>query len=284
MAWNGSDGAAKPQKIERKAKPSAWRGLLAAVIVIGGAVGVCLYFFGPATVGGQRTKKKDKSAKIAEVTPDIATNSNEVAEIAPTHTKRVITPEEQKKLRPGDEGFDPSAHPTILIPKKKDKPLENLPYRNSTEQTLLWIANCEPGDPPLPLLAIPQGDMAKMAEILIDKCEEEEGDTEFTKEQRERLRYAKEEMAAYIRDGGDPQSFLKYYHDQLEAMHLERSIALDSVMTLLREGGNDDIAEEYLHRINKQLEAKGIKPIILSKKKMERHGITSNTENTEEQQ
>lgn len=95
MAWNGSDGAAKPQKVAKKSKPSAWRGLLAAIIVIGGAVGAYLMFLGPATVGGAREKVKAKPAKIAEVTPEIAQPS--VVEV------------EEKKEEPI---VDPNARPT----------------------------------------------------------------------------------------------------------------------------------------------------------------------------
>lgn len=72
MAWNGSDGAAKPQKVAKKSKPSVFRGLLAAIIVICGAAGVYFMFLGPATGGGARDKAKAKPAKIAEAEPDIA--------------------------------------------------------------------------------------------------------------------------------------------------------------------------------------------------------------------
>ena len=71
MAWNGSDGAAKPQKGERKAKPSAWRGLLAAIIVIGGAAGVYLYFFDARTTAKTPDVSKEKSGRIATVNPDV---------------------------------------------------------------------------------------------------------------------------------------------------------------------------------------------------------------------
>lgn len=254
--------------------------LLLLVIILIASIAI----FASRDKGPEQSNEATKPNMIAEVAPAALVPVQEIQPAVTNVKKRVITPEEQKKLRPGDEGFDPAAHPTILVMKPKEKQEENLPYRNATEQALLWIMNCEPGDAPLPLLALPQGDMKRMAEILMDKCELEEGDSEWTKEQREQLRYAKEEMRKYIKDGGDPNSFLKYYHDQLEAMHLERSIALDSVMTLLREGGNDDIAEDYLKTVNKRLLDKGIKPIQLSRKKLERHGIKSNHDTPEEEQ
>ena len=261
---------------------------VAAVVILAVMGGVAWWYAarGQRTMDGSGEGVEETAAPAiphpAQPTP-VATNAVATNAVATNVKKRVITPEEQKKLRPGDEGFDPAAHPTILVMKPRKDPEESLPYRNSTEQALLWIMNCEPGDAPLPLLAIPQGDMARMTEILMDKCDFEEGDSEWTKGQREQLRFAKEEMRKYIRDGGDPNSFLKYYHDQLEAMHLERSMALDSVMALLREGGRDDIAEEYLKTVNKRLLDKGIKPIQLSRKKRERHGIKSNHDTTGEE-
>ena len=269
------------ERVPKRPRPH-WRVvcLLAAVgMAFVAAVLLFLRSEPPSKVGD--TEARRPSAHIAEAKPAIATKPVPVEPAAVSNSsKRVITREEQKRLRPGDEGFDPAAHPTILIPRKK--PEENLPYRSSTEQSLLWIINCEPGDAPLPLIAIPRGELKRMAEILVDKCEEEEGDSEWTRQQRENLRIAKAEMAKYIKEGGDPQSFLQYYHDRLEEMHTERSIALDSVMKLLREGGNDDIAGDYLSKVNKRLADKGIKPIVLSKKKMARHGLVSTTDGTEE--
>ena len=90
MAWNGSDGAAKPRKIEKK--PSAWRGILAAVIVLCGAAVAYIAFLGPATVGGQRVKGSEKTAKIAEVEPELSGPS---------------VPE-----KPEEPKVDPSARPT----------------------------------------------------------------------------------------------------------------------------------------------------------------------------
>ena len=268
----------------QRSRGRAWAlgGGAAAILAVVVAVALWLAQSNEAEVA-EEEQPTGKPVQIAQVAPAAPVPVQEIQPAVTNVKKRVITPEEQKKLRPGDEGFDPAAHPTILVMKPKEKPEENLPYRNATEQALLWIMNCEPGDAPLPLLALPQGDMKRMAEILMDQCEFEEGDSEWTKEQREQLRYAKEEMKKYIKDGGDPNSFLKYYHDQLEAMHLERSMALDSVMALLREGGNDDIAEDYLKTINKRLIDKGIKPIQLSRKKLERHGIKSNHDTPEEE-
>jgi len=267
MSWNKTDGT-KAEKPTNKVKLGRWlatTGLTIAVLA-GGAI----YFLQKPEVKA-KIKGEKGPAKIVEVEADLQTEQAEVPTSMPT--KRIITKEEQKKLRPGDEGFDPAAHPTILIIPPKEGPEVKQPYRNTTEQTLLWIMNCEPGDAPLPLLDLPNSDMDRMAEILIDKVEDEEDDDEWTKEQRENLRFAKEEMRKYIKEGGEPEDFLKYYHDQLEAMHLERSMALDSVMSMLRDGVDDDIAEDYIKEVNKKLMGKGIKPIQLSKKKMERHGI-----------
>ena len=189
--------------------------------------------------------------------------------------ERVITPEEQKKLRPGDPGFDPAAHPTILIPKKKKEKV-NAPFRNSTEQALIWLASCEPGDPPLPLILIPPGDMKNLATILLTPNQAQEGDTELTKEQREIIDLAKDELRKYVKNGGDPQEFLRYFHDLRESQHMRHSEARNAIMNLLRDGTNDDIAAEFIAKVNADLEAQGIKPVRLSRKKLERHGLLKN--------
>lgn len=266
MGWN------KPieqPKAAPKKTPSAMRGILAGgiVCVIAAVVAVIVFSGGDEK---PKAKAEKKTAVIKEVKPAAAPKAEPTNEVV--KVKRKPTPEEQKKLRPGDEGFDPAAHPFVLVPKKKREPVV-IPYRNATEQALAWIANCEPGDPPLPLIPIPESEMKNLVAILLDKNEAQKGDSEQTKEQRRIIEMAKAEMRQYIRDGGDPMSFMKYYHDQLESQCQEYRESLSSVMELLHTSDNDDIATDYLKRVNERLASKGIKQIVLSKKKMARHGI-----------
>lgn len=278
--WNRPSGDVKPAP---KKNPTAIRGALAgiAVVILAATAAYFIIFRGNETRQDDASKKE--RGRIKEVTP---APTPKAVKVEPTNevvkVKRKPTPEEQKKLRPGDEGFDPAAHPFVLIPKKKKEPVV-LPYRNATEQALAWIANCQPGDPPLPLIPIPEAEMKRFTEILLDKNEVQEGDSEQTVEQRRIIEYAKSEMRQYIKNGGDPMSFMKYYHDQLEHQCMVYREAQNSVMEMLRTSDNDDIAAEYIKKVNARLASEGIKQVILSKKKLERHGLTSDALGISEQ-
>lgn len=88
MAWNGSDGAVAPRKIEKKAKPSIWRGLLAAIIVIGGAVGAFIYLLTPVAKSGTDNNTA-RPGMIAEATPELANETIAEEEPEPLQPKEV---------------------------------------------------------------------------------------------------------------------------------------------------------------------------------------------------
>ena len=72
MAWNGSNSAAKPQKVANKATTTVWRGLVAALIIVAGG-GLAIWLIMGMNRGEKvQTAKDGKSSLIAEVAPEIA--------------------------------------------------------------------------------------------------------------------------------------------------------------------------------------------------------------------
>lgn len=274
MAWNGSDGAAKPQKVAKKSKPSAWRGLLAAIIVIGGAVGAYLMFLGPATVGGAREKVKAKPAKIAEVTPEISDFTYE--EEAPEEARDAAEDEAKRARREKLLAMTPGERIEFLFEEAEARPINlepasNRVYATGTEQVLDWVFTTELGDMPPILPTIPMFEEAHLVEILVNKNKILETDDERAIDGKQTVELAKKELIKFITEGGDVHEFLEYYHDQLRQAHMERQEAQRSVFSLVRE--EPELAKEYLDAVNARLEEKGIKPVVIPQKMANRFGV-----------
>lgn len=129
------------------------------------------------------------------------------------------------------------------------------------------------GDPPPPMFTtmVPLRDEAHLAEILIAANPVLDTDTEAQRASKEMVVLAKKEMIDYIKKGGQPEDFLKYYHGKLqEAFDIRRESA-KSLMSVARD--DPSIAGEYLERINKELADKGIRQIELNEKQRKRLGL-----------
>ena len=270
MAWNGSDGAAKPQKIERKAKPSAWRGLLAAIIVIGGAVGICLYFFDPATVGGQCAKDKAKTSKIAEVTPDLVSEV-QTQEDEPKSHKR------QKQFWEVDASMTNGFNDAMIRKWKalrRPKPAftndmaVNIPrlaceiFDNRVENEIAVLITMAPGTS---MIGMPKyGDDYEQA--FLKSCETpiiiSEDDDEFTKQLKNDVIQVKIDLLDRIRDGEKIGDIMR--DARLEAQRLSQ--IKNDIISLLRENiadenMDDNDVELCYAAANKLLEQHGIAPV-----------------------
>ena len=129
------------------------------------------------------------------------------------------------------------------------------------------------GDPPPPILTtfIPIQDEAHLTEILFANNPVIEGDSEQVKEAKATVEQVQKEMIAYIKDGGDPQTFMSYYHTKLQDAFLERRDSIKEVARVAIE--EPEIAQKFYQEVNKRLESKGIAPIELTEKQKQRLGL-----------
>ena len=218
--------------------------------------------------------KKIEAAKptaIKEVAPSIATNQP-VAAV----TEKIVQNNEKKELRKKQAALSLSERKKLAFEEMKKRPVDLEPksnriFRTGIEASMARIFMTKLGDPPPPpfTTAIPLRDEAHLVEILIANNPVLESDTEAQRESKAMVELAKKEMAAYIREGGDPKDFLAYYHGKLRDAFEFRRDSAKSFVKVLRE--EPEIAREYLDELNKNLADKGIsaiKPNEQQKKKM----------------
>jgi hypothetical protein len=73
---------------------------------------------------------------------------------------------------------------------------------------------------------------------------------------------AKRYLKEYQEQGGTPDGFLKYYHDELMQAHQEWMLARKQAMDLIK-AGDDANALIYVEEQNKDFAKRGIKPIVI---------------------
>ena len=137
----------------------------------------------------------------------------------------------------------------------------NAVYRNATEQTLIDIFSTELGDPAPPLGSLPDEERERIVEILIAKNNTKKTDSEEMATSKDILAQAKAEMLKYIREGGKPEDFLDYYHNELLKANRKRMEAHEFIMEQVQEGADLELVREVYKEVNKKLRDEGIKPI-----------------------
>ena len=159
----------------------------------------------------------------------------------------------------------------------KNTPIPEVPtnrlYATGLEQTMDWIFSCEVGNPPPLLPPMSLFDQMHLAEILVMDNPILDTDSDKAVESKEMMKIAKKEFIQFLKDGGNPDEFLPYYHGQLVAAHDEYTAARQSIVEVIR--NEPDIALEYIRKINDRLTEKGIKNVKIPKKMLDAFGIDS---------
>ncbi len=159
----------------------------------------------------------------------------------------------------------------------KNTPIPETPanrlYATSLEQVMDWIFTCEVGNPPPLLPPMSLFDQMHLAEILIRDNPILESDSEKAAESKEMMKIAKKEFMDFLKEGGNPDDFLPYYHGQLVAAHEEYKMARQSIVEIIR--NDPDIAVDYIKKVNERLSEKGIKNVKIPKKMLDAFGIES---------
>lgn len=277
MAWNGSNGASAPKKIEKKGASAVYRGALAGLLVVVG-VGVGFYFINKPTVAADKKSiVKEKTSSLIEAVDPAMPSPVMEEEEAPKQEVKKVDPAKIKEVK-RLQALSKEEREDIAYQRLKDKPLDLTPktnriFRTGTEASLARIFMTRVGDPPPPFFTtkIPLRDEAHLAEILIADNPALETDSDAQRETKEMVELAKKEMVQFIKEGGDPEEFLEYYHGKLQEAHIMRSEAMKSFMAIARE--DPTIAADYLDRLNQSLDEKGIRTIELSESQKQRFGI-----------
>jgi hypothetical protein len=261
MAWNGSDGAAKPRKVEKK--PSAWRGLLAAVIVIGGAAGVCLFLFGPATVVGPRVKDKAKTAKIADATPEVAPTVQEA---------------------PKEPTVDPDARPTkvgevvngyVMLPSGRiHKPTGVVTNRvadyarskysifeKRSDNEIAAIIMMKPGDTLVGTKRYDTWFTRQFLESLNEPIAFSDDDEPWQVELKNMVIQARNELKEAYDNGEDIDELMSESRQQLQDLSRYKQQIRQLYAQNLQECETEEHLEELQRAVNIMLEEKGCAPI-----------------------
>ena len=159
----------------------------------------------------------------------------------------------------------------------KNTPIPETPtnrlYATSLEQVMDWIFTCEVGNPPPLLPPMSLFDQMHLAEILIRDNPILDSDSEKAVASKEMMKIAKKEFMDFIKEGGNPDDFLPYYHGQLVAAHEEYKMARQSIVEIIR--NDPGIAVDYIKKVNERLSEKGIKNVKIPKKMLDAFGIES---------
>jgi hypothetical protein len=147
-----------------------------------------------------------------------------------------------------------------VIPGMSTNPPPPTGFSSQTEALINMIVNTPLGSPPPPLLRVsPREDLAKIFETDILVYDE---DDEQTVAAKINVAKAKEYLKEYLEQGGTPDGFLTYYHDQLRAAHQEWMLARKQALDLIK-AGDAEGALLYAEEQNKDFAKRGIKPIVI---------------------
>ncbi len=248
-----------------------WKGPIAGAIVVAGALGVFLYVTRPLEIPEEAVEE----SPVRKTAPKRAGQPAKTEKAAP---EKPLTPAEKArreralKLRK----MSPEERIDFLFDEAAKKPIDltaptNRVFATGTEQVMSWIFTRKLGDMPPPLPAISIRDEAHLAEIIMNQNVVQEGDSAQVAEAKEMVQLAKEELKKYIKEGGNIQDFLEYYRGKLVEAHDEWSASQRSVMKVLRE--EPEIALDYLDEVNARLEEKGIKPVTIPKRLLQKMGL-----------
>lgn len=265
MAWNRSSGNGAGSRPPKQVHGGG-KGLVAGIAIVVMVGGVCSWLL----LRSPRSSEANEAAKPQPKENRIAAPVEQPAEAAPAAEEPAKDPHEGMRLA-SNGVWMPKNRPylagrTKVFPVKTNS-LQRFKgpriARNATESVLISIFSRERGDMPLPLPRLPDSELKRIAEILAAPTPASAEDGDDTLLAKDILITAKREMAEYVKQGGDPQEFLSYYHDELERSYQLRREAQDLVNQAARDGGDGDpeVLKLTIDKYNEKLEAQGIRPL-----------------------
>lgn len=248
----------------------AFIGIVAAFIAI--VIAAAVWIAVQSGDDGKDTGKPDKkTGAISEVAPSAPSAPR--ADEPPAVDEEAL---ERERRRAAYKAMTPEERWEFVVERARNSPLREEPgtnriFRTSTEQVMDWIFSCEVGDPPPLLPNLPLKEQLHLAEILALDNPIYDDDTERAKEAKETVKLVKKEFQDFIKEGGEPEEFLPYYHSQLVQAHEEWKTARKMIMDAIKE--DPDIAADFISKVNERLAEKGIKQVTLPQRMLDHYGI-----------
>ena len=137
--------------------------------------------------------------------------------------------------------------------------LTNRIFHSGTEQVMSWLFTCELGSMPMPMPNLTPDERANLAAVLVSKNVILPADNDHVAYAKSQVDAAKREMVKYIKQGGDPDDFLRYYYEELNRAFEYRCMAVEQIESVAEE--DIDLAREVGQKINEKLASEGIKTI-----------------------
>lgn len=224
------------------------------------AVAVVGFYFLKGDFAFPAKAKKSNASKIAEVLPAkaqqvIESVTNSVQSVKSSGNAVAVgveTPTNEVRRQTSTNG--------AFVVRRTKKRI----FKSGLEQALSFIVSTVPGDMPPPMPIVNVKDEQTLLDILIGKNVPEEGDDALALEKKANVDAAKKDLRDYIKQGGNVQDFLSYYHKKLVEMYHKNKLATREVNKLARSGADRELVVAYCREVNKKLAEEGIKKVRLS--------------------
>lgn len=247
MAWNRPK-AIEPVKRKRSKQPA----FVALLIVLAAGTVTWLLLKSQVDEDANRTKRSRQIAEARHLIPKTT------GEFIPTngvsgHFAKAFAAINEKAavLVPIKKAAVPFVMPKVVI--------SNTLYKSGIEQQLSWICETEPGDMPLPFIPLDKDDIADLVPALLAKNEILENDSDKHAAIKQNIAEAKKTMMDYLKQGGDPNEFLEYYHNQLMRDYDLRSEAISQACDI--NVNEPELCADFINEVNKKLKEQNIKLI-----------------------
>lgn len=266
MAWNGSYSAAKPQKVEKKAKPATWRGVVAGFVVVAGAVVAALFMMS----GGEKPTQSQETSKPSKASPEtkpppVAAKPTAEGKEAPETPKKPLPPQRVGELRDGYRLLPDGTLHRVLGIVTNSPPKMSLADKTFTHSADVELGNLllvEPGDD---LLGSPEGMYRGFGKELDEALEEpityDKDDTDLQRELKDAVKEFREELVKRRAAGEDIEKVMEDTWKQLKELCLYRQDLEDQVRNLSSENMTQKDYEDLVKAANEMLADRGIKAL-----------------------
>ena len=254
MAWNGSTGV-KPHVPQPK-KSMATRGLVAGLIVAIGAVGVLVFLMKAEHPSDERQMKA--TSAISEAKPALTTQTNttqapasQVATIEKAVATPALTNAPAHKTKLWEKG--------IRVAKARSEAPKR--FKHDVEEDIAFFIETEPGAMIFGEIPYDQRFVEQLIESFKDPVEINPDDSDDLKELKKLVQETKRDLERNMKAGIDLAELFRQSRQQLMEMGSYRREAIETMMDIAVDSkANGTEFEAFVEAMNKNFEAKGIKP------------------------
>ena len=263
MGWNRSDGAAKPCKGGGK-RPAAWRGLIAALVVVAGAGVAAWLMLGRSNPPREAaTDEARKPGRIAEAKPSMAATPPAAK---PKAEKKVLTREEKLariRARYGDnipENLKATVYFLENPPAQTYEPAKTKSdiFKHPSERVIASMLRIEPGDFILQKRTLDENFDRDLAAAMEEPIEFSDADTEEERSLKQAVIETKSELAKRAAAGEKPSDILNDVTDNLYDLgRYKRELQMQISKYRLDANYSDQDVADFVTAANEMLRRKG---------------------------